>query len=172
MARTDAGPLAVRVVLVVGALSVAIGIWASDDSELATMTPPTAGLGATVGDVDVQDVYLVPSPEVIPVAGTDDSGQHWDVVATLTISTPEGSDRLVGVQVDGRSATLRPAEAAVTQTLLELRPKPAAGEVRARVSGVVSRYGALVPVTFQLAQAGDVTVQAPVWTATSGPPGG
>lgn len=172
MARTDTGPLVVRVVLAVGALSIALGIWASDDSDLATMRPPTAGLSTTAGDVDVQDVYLVPAPEIVPVAGTDGASERWDVVATLTIATPEGADRLVGVQVGGRPATLTPPEAAVTQALLQLRPKPVPGQVRATVSGVTTRAGALVPVAFRLAQAGTVTIKAPVWPSATWPSGG
>jgi hypothetical protein len=172
VARTDTGPLVVRVALAVGALSVAIGIWASDDSDLATMRPPTAGLSTTVGDVDVQNGYRVPAPEVIPVAGTDGASERWDVVATLTISTPQGADRLVGVQIGGRPATLTPPEAAVTQSLLQVRPKPAPGDVRATVTGVTTRAGALVPVAFRLAQAGTVTVEAPVWPTATWPSGG
>jgi hypothetical protein len=172
VARTDTGPLLVRGLLAVGALSLAIGIWANFDSDLATMRPPTAGLSTTAGNVEVQNVYLVPAPEIVPVAGDDGAVEKWDVVATLTISSPVGGDRLVGATVDRVPATLTPAETPLTQSLLQVRPKPAPGQVRATVTGVSTRAGALVPVTFQLARAGAVTVEAPVWPSATWPSGG
>ncbi|HEX2074877.1 MAG TPA: copper chaperone PCu(A)C [Geodermatophilus sp.] len=136
------------------------GCAAGNTAETQRETPDTPGVDAAVGSVVLDDVYLqtattVPAGGSVPlrVALTDDSEQPDRLLAvfepaatSVELLNPDGPPGTGGIEV--------PAEGSVDATT---------GPVRLLLTGLTKPLGpeALVPVSFDFAHAGCVTVEAP-----------
>jgi copper(I)-binding protein len=134
------------------------GCYASQNAETAKETPDTPGVDGTVGMIVLDDVYLE-TADTVPAGGsvalrgafTDESAQPDRLVAVTTqiaasveLLEGDGSPAAAGIAV--------PAEGQVDATT---------GTVLIRLTGLTRELSpeAIVPVTFEFATAGRVTLR-------------
>lgn len=170
-------PLAVAAALVVIPLGAGCAAGQGDETASERTTPYAAN--ADVGSIKLRDV------EVVPVIGSTDTGATASSTSSATPSPGAASgylavvlvnsggapDTLVGVSVPG--ATVTPSDTGAALTVTRSRPltigDPEQGATGPTLTldtaGTPLRVGTVVPVTFTFANAGQVTVQAPVRTS-------
>ncbi|MGY1711884.1 copper chaperone PCu(A)C [Geodermatophilus sp. SYSU D00758] len=155
-ARVGAAGLAAAVVLA--------GCDAGQDAETTQEVPDTPGVDGSVGQVDLDDVYLDSGSDVaagaaVPLrAALTNEGESPD---TLTSVTTPAAQSVQLLDENGDPATggiPLPADGQVDATT---------GPERMRLEGVTSAIGTTdtVPVTFVFATAGEVRLDVPVGTA-------
>jgi copper(I)-binding protein len=140
--------------LLCGALA---GCYTGQDPETARETPDTPGVDGTVGTMALDDVYLE-TGDTVPAGGS---------VPLRVALTNNGNDadRLVAVSTpDAASVELLDSDGTVVTDGIEV---PAGGQVDATTGPVLLRLvgltrelnpQAVVPVTFEFAKAGRVTL--------------
>jgi copper(I)-binding protein len=133
------------------------GCYASQNAQTARLTPATPGVDGAVGMMVLNDVYLE-TAQTVPAGGsvalrgafTDESTQPDRLVAVTTavaasveLLATDGTVATDGIEV--------PAEGQVDATT---------GSVLIRLTGLTRelRPGAIVPITFEFATAGRVTL--------------
>jgi len=140
--------------LLCGALA---GCYAGQDAETARETPDTPGVDGTVGTMALDDVYL-------ETGATVSAGDSVPLRVALTNSGND-ADRLVAVSTpDAASVEMLNSDGTVVTDGIEV---PAGGQVDATTGPVLLRLvgltrelnpQAVVPVTFEFAKAGRVTL--------------
>ena len=164
-ARTPRALALLLAVLLCGTLA---GCYASQNAETLKETPDTPGVDGAVGMIVLDDVYLdtavpVPAGGTVALRGafSDEAVQPDRLVAVTTpvaasveLLAPDGTAATDGIEV--------PAQGQVDATT---------GAVLIRLTGLTRELTpeAIVPVTFEFATAGRVTLEdVPVATAGQG----
>jgi copper(I)-binding protein len=146
--------LVLLAVLLCGTLA---GCSASQNAQTARETPDTPGVDGAVGSMVLNDVYLE-TADTVPAGGTvalraaftDESPQPDRLVAITTpvaasveLLTPDGTVATGGIEVPGEGQT-----------------DATTGPVLVRLNGLTRALSpqALVPITFEFARAGRVTL--------------
>jgi copper(I)-binding protein len=134
------------------------GCYASQNAETSKETPDTPGIDGAVGTIVLDDVYLE-TADTVPAGGsvalrgafTDESSEPDQLVAVTTpvaasvdLLAPDGSPATGGIEVPGDGQV-----------------DAATGAVLLRLTGLTRELTAqaLVPITFQFARAGSVTLE-------------
>lgn len=166
-----------RPVLVAAALAVVVllsighAYWSNASTWTAAETPPVLGLSTVSQGLHLNDVYLA-STRHAPAEHTVTD----DVLASIAIDTGR-SDRLLSVRVAGHQAELvdgtgRQARSGLpvsSSAPLSAEPEIDRAHVLVTLPAAEAHAGSLVPVTFQFAERGAMTMSVPVWPSANWP---